>query len=105
MDLTFITAIAAACGSLVGAAATSVTTFITQRTQRVHAEREEKLHNREALYGEFITEASRLAVEALGHSLERPDLFVKLYGISGRIRLVAADPVLAAAEACIRQII
>ena len=105
MDLTFVTAIAAACGSLVGATATSVTTFITQRTQRVHAEREEKLHNREALYGEFITEASRLAVEALGHSLERPDTFVKLYGISGRIRLVAADPVLAAAEACIRQII
>jgi hypothetical protein len=30
---------------------------------------------------------------------------VKLYGISGRIRLVATDPVLTAAEACIRQII
>ena len=105
MDSTFITAVAAACGSLVGAAATIVTTCITQRTQRVHAEREEKLRNRNALYGEFITEASRLAVEALSHSLERPDTFVKLYGISGRIRLVAADPVLAAAEACVGQII
>ena len=105
MDSTFITAVAAAGGSLVGAAVTSVTTWITQRTQRVQAEREEKLRNREALYGEFITEASRLAVEALGHSLERPETFVKLYGITGRIRLVATDPVLAAAEACIRQII
>ena len=105
MDSTIIPAVAAACGSLVGAAATVVTTWITQRTQRAHAEREEKLRNREALYGEFITEASRLTVEALGHSLERPDTFVKLYGISGRIRLVATDPVLAAAEACIRQII
>jgi hypothetical protein len=105
MDSTFVTAVAAACGSLVGAAATIVTTFITQRTQRSHAEREEKLRNHEALYGEFITEASRLTVEALGHSLEGPDTLVKLYGISGRIRLVAADPVLAAAEACIRQII
>jgi hypothetical protein len=36
--------------------------------------------------------------------LEKPDTFVKLYGILGRIRLVAADPVLAAAEACCRQI-
>ena len=71
----------------------------------VHAEREEKLRNREALYGEFITEASRLTVEALGHSLERPDTFVKLYGIIGRIRLMATGPVLDAAEACIRQII
>jgi hypothetical protein len=105
MDSNFIMAVAAAGGSLVGGAATIVTTWITQRTQKVHAEREEKLRNRNALYGEFITEASRLAVEALSHSLERPDSFVKLYGISGRIRLVAADPVLAAVEACIRQIV
>jgi hypothetical protein len=105
MDSTIITAVAAACGSLVGAAATIVTTWITQRTQSVRAEREGKLRNREALYGGFITEASRLTVEALSHSLEQPDTFVKLYGITGRIRLVATDPVLAAAEVCIRQII
>ena len=105
MDSTIITAVAAACGSLVGAAATIVTTWITQHTQRAHTQREGKLHNREALYGEFITEASRLTVEALSHSLEQPDTFVKVYGISGRIRLVATDPVLAAAEACVRQII
>ena len=105
MDSTIITATAAACGSLVGAAATIVTTWLTQRTARVHSEREQKLRNREALYGEFITEASRLAVEALSHSLERPDTFVKLYGIIGHIRLVATDAVLAAAEACTRQII
>jgi hypothetical protein len=105
MDSTFITAVAAACGSLVGAAATIVTTVITQRTQRDHAEREESLRSREALYGEFITEASRLTVEALGHSLEQPDTFVKIYGITGRIRLMATGPVLDAAETCIRQII
>src|ERR1700757_1977579 len=101
MESTIFTAMAAAGGSLVGATVTSVTTWITQRAQRLHVEREEKLRNREALYGEFITEASRLTVEALGHSLERPDTFVKLYGTTGRIRLVATDPVLAAAEACI----
>src|SRR5689334_2962374 len=105
MDSTSIAPVAAAAGSLVGAAASSVATWLTQRTQRAHAEREGKLRDREALYGEFITEASRLAVEALSHSLEQPDTFVKLYGITGRIRLVAADTVLAAAEACIRQII
>ena len=105
MDSTIITAVAAAGGSLVSAAATIVTAWITQRTQRVNAQREEKLRNREALYSEFSTEASRLTVEALSHSLEGPDTFVKLYGITGRIRLVATDPVLDAAEACIRQII
>ena len=105
MDSTIITAVAAACGSLVGAAATIVATWITQRTQTVHATREETLRHSETLYGEFITEASRLVVEAFGHSLERPETFVKLYGIIGHIRLVATDAVLAAAEACTRQII
>jgi hypothetical protein len=98
MDPTIITAVAAACGSLVGAAATIVATWITQRTQTVHAKREETLRHSETLYGEFITEASRLTVEAFSHSLERPDTFVKLYGIIGRIRLVATDLVLAATE-------
>jgi hypothetical protein len=104
MDTTIITAIAAACGSLTGAAASIVTTWITQRTQTASADREQKLRDREALYGEFITEASRLTVDALSHSLEKPETYVKLYGILGRIRLVAADPVLAAAEACCQQI-
>ena len=105
MDYTLITAIAAACGSLVGAATSIVTTWITQRTQATRAEREGKLHSREELYGEFITEASRLTVDAFGHSLEKTETFVKLYGILGRIRLVAADAVLAAAEACCGQIV
>ena len=105
MDSTIITAVAAAGGSLVGAAATIVTTWLTQRAQTVYAERDAMLRDREALYGEFITEASRLTVEALSHSLERLDTFVKLFGINGRIRLVATDPVLAAAEACLRQLV
>ena len=88
-----------------GAAASIGTTWITQRTQTLRAQVEEKLRFRESLYGEFITEASRLTVEALSHSLEQPETLVKLYGILGRIRLVAADPVLAAAEACCRQIV
>jgi hypothetical protein len=105
MDSTIIAAIAAACGSLVGAAASIVTTWITQRTQMIRAQMETKLRDRETLYGEFITEASRLAVDALCHSLDNPEPLVKLYGVLGRIRLVAADPVLAAAEACCRQIV
>jgi hypothetical protein len=105
MNATIIAAIAAAGGSLVGALATVATTWITLRTQKVLAEREAKLRDREALYGDFITEASRLTIEALGHSLERADTFVRLYGILGCIRLVASDPVLAAAQACSRRLV
>jgi len=105
MDSTIVTASAAVLGSLVGAAASIFTTWITQRTQTAHAQMEETLRDRQSLYGEFITEASRLTMEGLSHSLEQPETFVKLYGVLGRIRLVASDPVLAAAEACTHQII
>jgi hypothetical protein len=105
MNPTIITAIAAACGSLMGAAATVVATWITQRTQMVRAEREAKLRERQMLYSEFITEASRLTIEAFSHSLEKPDTFVTLYGTLSRIRLIAGDPVLTAAEACCRQLV
>ena len=64
-----------------------------------------RLREREALYGEFITEASRLVVDALTHSLERPETFVKLYGILGRIRLVCDKEILAEAEHCCRRIV
>jgi hypothetical protein len=105
MESSIVTTYAAFLGSLMGAAALILTTWMTQRTQSVRAQTEMKLREHQSLYGEFITEASRLAVEALSHSLEQPDTFVKLYGILGRIRLVAADPVLAAAEACVREIV
>jgi hypothetical protein len=105
MDSSLVTATAAATGSLVGAAATILATWITQRTQLARARMEEKLRARESLYGEFITEASRLTVDALTHSLEQTEPLVRLYGVLGRIRLVAADPVLAAAEACCREIV
>jgi len=60
MNSTIITAVAAVCGSLVGAAASIATTWITQRTQTAYAEREEKLRHRETLYGEFINSLPRL---------------------------------------------
>jgi hypothetical protein len=105
MDSTLITALAAALGSLVGAGASIVTTLITQRTQTLRESRADRLHERETLYGEFITEASRLIVDALAHSLEHPETFVTLYGILGRIRLVCGERTLAEAETCCRRIV
>jgi hypothetical protein len=105
VNTSLVTAVAAAGGSLVGAVATVLTSWISLRTQRTYAEREARLRVREALYGEFITEASRLTIDGLSHSLEKPDTFVTLYGILGRIRLVASDRVLAAADACARQLV
>jgi hypothetical protein len=105
MDSGMMTATAAAVGSLVGAAASTVTTWITQRRQTVREITALRLREREALYGEFITEASCLVFDALSHSLERPETFVKLYGILGRIRLVCDQSILMEAELCCRRIV
>jgi len=105
MESTVVTATAAALGSLVGATASIATTWITQRTQAIRAHSEWKLREREALYKEFITEASRLAVDALAHCLERPDQIVALYGLLSRIRLISGEEVLRQGEACCRRIL
>ena len=91
MDSTIIAAMAVILGSVVGVAGTLGATWITQRTQSARSKTEATLRDRQTLYGEFITEASRLTVDAFTNQLEQPATFVTLYGILGRIRLVAHD--------------
>ena len=77
----------------------------TASTQAAREQAEARLRDRESIYGEFITEASRLAVDAADHSLEGPDKLINLYGMLGRIRLLAGERVVAEAEACCRRIV
>ena len=105
MEPSIITALAVAGGSIVGGAATVTTTWINQRTQTVREQTQARLRERERLYGEFITEASRLAVYAVSHSLETLEQLVILYGILGRIRLISSEDVLTEAENCCRRIV
>lgn len=103
--MTVVTALAAGLGSLVGAAASITTTWISNRAQTNRAHAEWRQREREMLFKEFITEASRLAIDALTHSLERPDAIVGLYGILCRIRLLSGPEVVRRGEACCRRII
>src|SRR5260221_5414184 len=105
MDRATVAGMAAALRSLAGASASVVTTWISQRMQMTRANLEWKLRDREALYSEFLSEASRLAVDATLHSLDRPDQLVTMYGLLSRIRLISTDEVLKEAESCIRRIV
>ena len=105
MEPSIITALAAAGGSIVGGAATVTTSWINQHKQTVREQTQARVREREKLYGEFITEASRLAVDAVSHSLESLEQLVILYGILGRIRLISGEDVLAEAENCCRRIV
>lgn len=104
MDATIVTAMAGVLGSLVGGTATAATAWITQRTLAKREMFLSELGKREALYGEFIGECSRLLIDALTHSLEEPAQLMSAYALANRIRLSASGAVLEEAEHVIRQI-
>jgi hypothetical protein len=97
MDVTLDSGMAALLGSLVGGTATMVTALITQRTSSRRELVRMELQKRETLYGEFINECSRLAIDALAHGLDKPEKMLSAYALLNRIRLSASDAVLAEA--------
>jgi hypothetical protein len=105
MDRAVLSALSAILGSLVGASATIATAWLTQRTQGRRSSVETEIRKREALYGEFIAEGSKLLIESIDHKLDDPERLYSLYAVLNRIRLVASDEVLAAADRTATRII
>jgi hypothetical protein len=104
MDAAVLSAASALVGSIVGGSASVVTAWVTQRTTARHQSIEAEIKKREALYGEFITECSKLAIDALDHSLDRPDKILTIYALENRIRLCASQRVVVAAAQAIQWI-
>jgi hypothetical protein len=104
MDATIVTALAGVGGSLVGGSATVATAWITQKTLNKRELIGAEIRQREALYGEFIRECSRLVMDSFVHTLDKPETVLPMYELLNRIRLSASDAVLAEAEHVLRQI-
>ena len=104
MDASIISALAAVAGSLTGGLATFATAWVTQRT---HSKRElirAEIRQRETLYGEFICECSRLFMDSLVHTLDKPEAMLPVYALLNRIRVSASDPVLAEAGKILKRL-
>jgi len=93
-----VSALAAVFGSLTGGFATVATTWITQKTHSKHELMRAEISKRETLYGEFIGECSRLFMDSLVHTLEKPEAMLPVYALLNRIRVSASNAVLAEAE-------
>jgi hypothetical protein len=104
MDPALVSAMSAVLGSVVGASATIATAWITQRTATKRELVREDLRKREMLYGEFINECSKLAIDSLAHGIEQPEKMWSAYALLNRIRLSASAPVLAEAEVVLKRI-
>ncbi len=98
MDPAYVPVLAALAGSAIGALASFATTWVAQSTQARATQRMQDRERREALYGEFIREASRLFVDAFEHEMDDPAKLVQLYAIVSRIRLFGHPRTLQEAE-------
>ena len=105
MDPAILSASAALLGSLAGGSASLATAWMNQKAQGKRAAIQTEMGKREQLYADFITECSKLALDALDHSLDRPETLQLAYTLINRIRLTSSDAVLAAAEETIQEIL
>ena len=105
MDPAILSASAAVLGSIAGASASLATAWINQRVQGKRAAVQVETRKREQLYADFITECSKLALDALDHMLDRPETLQAAYTLVNRIRLTSSDAVLHAAEDAIQEIV
>ena len=104
MDAGYISALSALAGSAIGALASLVTAWLTQHSQTRVTQRLQDQARREALYGEFIREASKLFADAFEHDLDDPAKMVELYATVSTIRLFGQPRTLEEAEKVMQRI-
>jgi hypothetical protein len=100
-----ISALAAIFGSLAGALASSVSTWIAQRHQDRRDLVAKRIFHREQLYSDFISETARALVDALQHNFQDPNKLVPIYAVLSRIRVSSSNEVLASAERVVDYIV
>jgi hypothetical protein len=98
MDPTLISALAALTGALIGGLASLGSSWLTQWAQQRARSRDRERARREALFADFIDEASRLYGDALSHEKDDVLAMVRLYAIVARMRLICSAVVVGSAE-------
>jgi hypothetical protein len=104
MDPAILSATSGLLGSLIGALSSLAGSWLNQQGQlrtQLHAQDAAK---REALYVDFIVEASKRLAEAVTHQTEDPAVIVGLYSAVERMRLVSSREVIHAAEELVREV-
>ena len=106
VDAAYLSAISALSGSAIGAFASLATTWLTQHNQNESRRRAQEQARRERLFAEFIDLSSRVFIDALLQtSIDDPSKLVPLYATMGKLRLVASERTVKAAEKVMSQIV
>ena len=98
MDGATISAFAALAGSVVGGVTALGTSWLTQQAQAKAQEHAGDRATREALYRDFIVEASRLYGNALTHDKAEVSDLVSIYAMVSRMRVRSSPRIVEQAE-------
>ena len=105
MDGAPISALAALAGSVIGGLTALATSWLTQQAQARAQENTRDLTAREALYSDFIVEASRLIGDAWVNDKPEMSKLIGLYAMVSRMRVRSSPRVIEDAEKVARTIV
>ena len=105
MDGATISAFAALAGSVVGGVTALGTSWLTQQVQARAQDRAGDRAVREALYRDFIIEASRLYGDALTHEKAEISNLVGIYAMISRMRVRSSPRIVENADRVVQTIV
>jgi len=98
MDVAYISGLSALAGSAVGLFSSTVTTWLTQRSQARAGQLAHEITRREDLYRDFITAASKTYGDAIASSEPQLADLVALYSMISRMRVLSEPRTVSCAD-------
>jgi hypothetical protein len=101
----YLSAAAALVGTFVGGITSVATSWLGQQRQTKEQRKAREKEALQALYKQFIDNASRLYLDALEHNTTEMSKLVDIYSTLNRMRVLSSPKVVAAADSALRVIV
>jgi hypothetical protein len=101
----YLSAVAALVGTFVGGITSIATSWLGQQRQTKEQRIARKKDELQALYRQFILDASKLYIDALEHSTTELPKLLDIYATINRMRVLSPPKVVAEADKALRMII
>jgi hypothetical protein len=101
----YLSAVAALVGTFVGGITSIATSWLGQQRQTKEQRRARKQDELQALYKQFILDASKLYIDALEHDTTELPKLLDIYATINRMRVLSPPKVVAEADKALRMII
>src|ERR1700676_468890 len=101
----YLSAVAALVGTFVGGITSIATSWLGQQRQTREQRRAQQKVELQALYRQFIEDASKLYIDALEHNTTEIAKLVDIYATINRMRVLSSPMVVTEADKALRMII